>query len=585
MTFRPGPEKRRSSSITAAELNPIQWALHENPDHQDWYDELIERSQDLLCIHNLQGHLLSVNPGPARALGYSVKELLRIPMRDLVAPEYRERFDSYLTDIQRTGEARGLLAVLTRSGERRIWQYRNALRPNGVGIPVVRGMAHDVTNLIREQQALRISHAQLLKKTREQERTQEALRQREADLNRAQAVAHIGSWRFQFQQRQISFSDETYRILGLPAGSLLQSEDARQRIFADDLNRVRAAWNRALVSGKFECEHRILVENEIQWVRTLAEFEYDSARVPLLAVGTVQDITELRNSLTRQMEFERVVENLEEMILVVDRDYRYILVNPAFLRYWHTTADRVIGRPMQDLLPPETFEAVRPKLEECFRSNVVKYEMTLDYPVMGRRDLAVTYTPISGPSGVERAACVLRDITEQRQSEQALRESEARERSRSKDLEAVLNAVPAAVCIAHDPEGRSITGNGAAYEQLGVPPGSNISRSALESERPPFRVLEHGIEVQPHLLPIQQAAATGQALYHRPLTLVLQDGTIKETIANVVPLFDDEGNPRGAVATSVDVTELNRAEQALRASEARFRSLYENAPSASRLSI
>src|SRR5258707_1865887 len=136
----------------AVELDPIQRALREN---EDWNRDLVEHSQDLLCIHDLQGHLLSVNPAPARVLGYSVEELLQIPMREMVAPEFRHKFDEYLREIQETGESRGLMAVLTRSGERRIWDYHNTLRTEGVASPIVRGLAHDVTDQMRAAHKLR----------------------------------------------------------------------------------------------------------------------------------------------------------------------------------------------------------------------------------------------------------------------------------------------------------------------------------------------------------------------------------------------------------------------------------------------
>src|SRR5882672_2943918 len=124
MELHPGPEKRRLTEVRRTASDSLRWAFHEN---EDWYQDLVEHSQDLLCIHDLQGRLLSVNPAPARVLGYSVEELLRIPMREIVAPEVRHEFDEYLRQIRETGESRGLLAVLTRSGERRIWEYHNTL--------------------------------------------------------------------------------------------------------------------------------------------------------------------------------------------------------------------------------------------------------------------------------------------------------------------------------------------------------------------------------------------------------------------------------------------------------------------------
>src|SRR5271163_132581 len=102
MDLHPGPEKRRVAQVKLAELEPIRRALQEN---EDWYQDLVEHSQDLLCIHDLEGRLLSVNPAPARLLGYSVEEILQIPMREMIPPEFRASFDEYLRKIEREGEA------------------------------------------------------------------------------------------------------------------------------------------------------------------------------------------------------------------------------------------------------------------------------------------------------------------------------------------------------------------------------------------------------------------------------------------------------------------------------------------------
>ncbi len=120
----------------------------------DVYRDLVEHSQDLLCTHDLEGKLLSVNPAPARILGYEVEELLKIPMRDLLAPEFQPQFDLYLEKLKRTGSAEGILVLLTKKGERRFWEYRNTLRTEGLAAPVVRGMAHDITDRRRAEALL-----------------------------------------------------------------------------------------------------------------------------------------------------------------------------------------------------------------------------------------------------------------------------------------------------------------------------------------------------------------------------------------------------------------------------------------------
>ena len=126
-----------------------------NYDEWDLYRDLVEHSQDLLCTHDLSGKLLSVNPLPARLLGYDVETLLGMPMRELLAPEYRHQFEEYLARIRQDGFAEGVMILVGSNGQRRIWEYHNTLRDDGVSSPVVRGMAHDVTERRAAEEALR----------------------------------------------------------------------------------------------------------------------------------------------------------------------------------------------------------------------------------------------------------------------------------------------------------------------------------------------------------------------------------------------------------------------------------------------
>ena len=83
------------------------------------------------------------------------------------------------------------------------------------------------------------------------------------------------------------------------------------------------------------------------------------------------------------------------------------------------------------------------------------------------------YCPLPG-----EFAAIFTDATERKRSEAALRESERREHERAEELAAVLEAVPAAVFIAHDPDCRHMTGNHLADEILRIPHGNELSLSA-----------------------------------------------------------------------------------------------------------
>ncbi|HEX7501938.1 MAG TPA: PAS domain S-box protein, partial [Acidobacteriota bacterium] len=118
---------------------------------EERYRDLVENSQNLICTHDLQGKLLSVNQAAARLTGYSTKDLLRMNMEELLVPKARRLFKAYLTEILEKGHSRGIMWIQTASGETRYWEYDNTLRSKGVSVPVVRGLAHDITERIQAE--------------------------------------------------------------------------------------------------------------------------------------------------------------------------------------------------------------------------------------------------------------------------------------------------------------------------------------------------------------------------------------------------------------------------------------------------
>ncbi|HSD46026.1 MAG TPA: PAS domain S-box protein, partial [Pyrinomonadaceae bacterium] len=124
---------------------------------EDRYRDLVDNSHELICTHDLEGKVLSVNPWAARMLGYPQESLIGMNIRDGLLPEYRDKFDEYLHKVKTEGSARGVMKVRTATGEIRLWEYYNTLRTEGVETPIVRGMAHDATErrqaLQREKEA------------------------------------------------------------------------------------------------------------------------------------------------------------------------------------------------------------------------------------------------------------------------------------------------------------------------------------------------------------------------------------------------------------------------------------------------
>jgi len=128
---------------------------------EERYRDLVESSQDVICTHDLKGKLLSVSGALIRFLGYSRESLLKMNLVDLLVPEMRNRLGAYLAETQSRGRSSGIMQVQTAGGETRFWEYTNTLRTEGVPVPIVRGMARDITERRLVEMALRRSETSL----------------------------------------------------------------------------------------------------------------------------------------------------------------------------------------------------------------------------------------------------------------------------------------------------------------------------------------------------------------------------------------------------------------------------------------
>jgi PAS domain S-box-containing protein len=137
--------------------------MEESKDRFELYQLLVNNSLGLMCIHDLGGVLLSVNPAVPESLGYPAGFGPGQNLRHFLVPEVRHLFDDYLRRIRRNRMDSGLLRLLAKDGTERIWMYRNILYEREGAPSWVLGHALDITERIRVERALKEAQAALRK--------------------------------------------------------------------------------------------------------------------------------------------------------------------------------------------------------------------------------------------------------------------------------------------------------------------------------------------------------------------------------------------------------------------------------------
>jgi len=202
---------------------------------------------------------------------------------------------------------------------------------------------------------------------------------REAMLNSAQKVAHIGNWTFYFANDRLEGSEEACRIFGLLPGTILDSAGFLAQIHPDDRDIIEFAWSNAKQGKGYDIEYRILLGDKVRWARARGEPEIPPDGVLKQCICTVQDITQprqigesLRNSEQRFKDFTRVS---ADWVWELDTRGRYSFVAGNVEGLLGFLPEEIVGRTPFELMHPAEATRVAALFEAIAAHQEIFYEL------------------------------------------------------------------------------------------------------------------------------------------------------------------------------------------------------------------
>ncbi len=242
---------------------------------QEWFTALLDSSLDCIIAIDHDGIIVEYNHAAEIVFGYTALEAIGQHLDELIIPErYRNRHREALARYLQTGKGSVIGRRVEVNGQTKLGKE---IPVELTVLPIHPGRSAYFTAYLRD--------------ITERKQAEEALRESEATLNRAQAIAHIGSWHLDVARDRLTWSDEVFRIFGVPQGTALTYEAFVDMIHPEDREAVNKAWSAALHGAPYDIEHRVVVGGELKWVRERAQVEFDKEGNAARGIGTVQDIT------------------------------------------------------------------------------------------------------------------------------------------------------------------------------------------------------------------------------------------------------------------------------------------------------
>ena len=518
---------------------------------EEKYRNILESIEESYHETDLEGNYIFVNDALCRILGYSREELLNINYKQIDMPEYHEKILTEAAAIYRTGNAKTFFAhpVKCKDGSTKFLESTVSLRRSSAGEPM--GLAivsRDITEKLQAEQKLKESEEKYRGLLEDMEETYV-----EMDLK--------GNYTF--------FNDALCRVLGYSRGEL-QNMNYKQINPPEDNKINFEAFNEVYRTGKpnYHFVNRVKCKDgSIRYREHSIALRRSPEAEPIGFRLVSRDVTEKLQAERKLKESEgkyrNILESMEESYLETDLRGHYVFFNDALCRVLGYSREELQNLNYKRINLPEDYQRVAEEFNKVYRTGRPSHSfysrvLCKDGSIKHRENsIALRRSPEGEPIGF---ALVSKDLTERLRAEQKIKESEEKYRNILENMQETY--------LETDLKGNYIFFNNSLCQLLGY------SREELQGIS--YKKIDPPGRHEKIIDEYKDIFRTGKTKTFIANRLVCKDGSIKHMESTVSLLRSPQGEPIGFATVGRDITERLKAEENLRQSEEKYRSILEN---------
>ncbi len=397
----------------------------------------------------------------------------------------------------------------------------------------------------------------------ERKKSEVKLIESESKLKEAQKLAKIGSWSWDVEKDIIIWSDELYNIFGrdkeLPTPNYSELSNMYTKESWEMHNMAVGKTIEEGVSYDIELEFIRNDNKKHGWLNAIGKVEKDNSGKIIRLIGTAQDITERKiaeNKLKQaEINWRETFNSISDRICLLDKNGTILQCNASLCDMFKLPADKLNGKKCYEVM-----HDCNSFIHNCPYVDMIKSgKREMNEQIIEGRYHAVTVDPIFNESGeIQGAVHIMRDITARKKAEEQLQSASLYARSL---IEASLDPL-----VTINTEGKITDVNKATEKATGFIRekliGTDFSNYFTDKEK-----ARRGY----------QKVLKESMVRDFPLTIRHVSGKTTDVSYNAVVFRNDKGELQGVFAAACDITEMKLAEFAMKESEKKYRTLFEEA--------